>query len=112
MSGVSAQQRSLVRHLLFCTAIFVSAVSLQNRAIAVVKISDGFGDGDRNNDGQITFYDTDINNSNTFNDPTADAGLISATSRKSRLRQTRMTRASFGRGSAASIPQRIFQGDR
>jgi len=77
MTGVSAQWHSLVRHLLFCAAFIFSAVALQNRAIAVVKLSDGFGDGDRNNDGAITSYDTDLNDSGTFNDPTADAGLIS-----------------------------------
>jgi hypothetical protein len=40
-----------------------------------VKYSDGFGDADRNNDGAITFYDTDVNDSGTWNDPTEDMGL-------------------------------------
>src|SRR3954451_9929531 len=75
MTGVSAQWHSLVRHLLFCAAFIFSAVALQNRAVAVVKLSDGFGDGDRNNDGAITAYDTDLNDSGTFNDPLADASL-------------------------------------
>jgi hypothetical protein len=45
-------------------------------AFAVVKYSDGFGDADRNNDGAITFYDTDLNNSGTWNDPAEDMELI------------------------------------
>lgn len=45
-------------------------------ALAVVKIFDGFGDADRNNDGAITFYDTDLNDSGTWNDATEDAALI------------------------------------
>jgi len=45
----------------------------------VVRISDGFGDADRNNDNAITFYDTDLNDSGTWNDPDPlkDGGLIS-----------------------------------
>ncbi len=77
MTGVSAKRHSLKRQFLFCIAIIASAVLIQTRAIAVVKISDGFGDADRNNDGAITPYDTDLNDSGTFNDPTADATLIS-----------------------------------
>jgi hypothetical protein len=38
----------------------------------VVNISDGFGDADRNNDGAVTFYDTDVNDSGTWNDPVED----------------------------------------
>ncbi len=37
-----------------------------------VVIKDGFGDGDRNNDGVIGFYDTDVNLSDTFNQTTGD----------------------------------------
>ena len=44
-------------------------------ARAVVVISDGFGDADRNNDGAITVYDTDINVSGTLNDPVEDVEL-------------------------------------
>src|SRR4051794_3686930 len=42
-------------------------------ARAVVVLYDGFGDADRNNDGAITAYDTDLNDSGIFNDPVADA---------------------------------------
>jgi hypothetical protein len=45
-------------------------------AYAVVKIFDGFGDADRNNDSSIGTLDTDLNDSGTFNDATADAALI------------------------------------
>ena len=50
--------------------------SFATPAQAVVKIFDGFGDGDRNNDGAITPYDTDLNVSGTLNDATVDAALI------------------------------------
>ena len=46
-------------------------------AHAVVKFFDGFGDADRNNDGVVDFYDTDINISGTWNDPVEDAALAS-----------------------------------
>ncbi len=39
-------------------------------------ITDGFGDADRNNDGVIDIYDTDVNLSGTLNDPVLDAGLM------------------------------------
>ncbi len=39
-------------------------------------ITDGFGDADRNNDGVIDLYDTDVNLSGTLNDPVLDAGLM------------------------------------
>jgi hypothetical protein len=49
-----------------------------------VIISDGFGDADRNNDGAVTFYDTDVNDSGTWNDPDEDVadlptGLVEVT---------------------------------
>lgn len=37
-----------------------------------VVITDGFGDADRNNDGAINFYDTDVNLSDTWNVTTGD----------------------------------------
>jgi hypothetical protein len=46
-------------------------------AHAVVKIFDGFGDADRNNDGLINLYDSDLNFSGTLNDPVSDAALSS-----------------------------------
>lgn len=46
-----------------------------SNAHAVVKILDGFGDADRNNNGVVEFYDTDLNDSGTWNDATADAAL-------------------------------------
>jgi hypothetical protein len=51
-------------------------MACQSPALAVVVISDGFGDADRNNDGTIGTLDTDWNDSGTFNDATADAALI------------------------------------
>jgi hypothetical protein len=48
------------------TAIAVLAFSPS--APGVVVISDGFGDADRNNNGVIEFYDTDLNDSGTWND--------------------------------------------
>jgi hypothetical protein len=44
---------------------------------AAVVFSDGFGDADRDNDGVIEFYDTDVNNNGAWNDPAsmADMGL-------------------------------------
>jgi hypothetical protein len=77
MTGVSAKRSSFRRQLLVCSTILAGSLAFQAPAVALVKISDGFGDGDRNNDGAITSYDTDLNDSGTFNDPTADAGLIS-----------------------------------
>lgn len=44
-------------------------------ALAVVKIFDGFEDADRNNDGVIASYDTDWNDSGTFNDPNNGADV-------------------------------------
>ena len=42
-------------------------------------ITDGFGDADRNNNGVIDIYDTDVNLSGTLNDPVLDAGLMEIT---------------------------------
>lgn len=59
-----------------CIVVFCTTVVGLSPAHAVVKIFDGFGDADRNNDGVIDFYDTDLNDSGTWNDPTADALLL------------------------------------
>jgi len=67
---------SLMRQLATCVAVCGALGSSVPYAHAVVKIFDGFGDADRNNDGQITGYDTDLNDNGTLDDPTADAGLI------------------------------------
>src|SRR5690242_5155210 len=76
MTGVSAKRSSFRRQLLVYVTILTGSLVFQAPAVALVKISDGFGDGDRNNDGVIASYDTDLNDSGTFNDPTADAALI------------------------------------
>ena len=84
MTGTGTHFGSIVRQLGICIA-FAAALGANVRpAYSVVVIFDGFGDADRNNDGQIASYDTDINNSGTFNQytgepPTAtgpDSGLI------------------------------------
>jgi hypothetical protein len=76
MSGTRARFNSIVRQFGICITIAVTLSANVRSASAVVKIFDGFGDADRNNDGAITGYDTDLNDSGTFNDATADAALI------------------------------------
>ena len=83
MTGLRTRFTSIVRHLGICITIAAALSANVRSAHAVVMISDGFGDADRNNDGAVTGYDTDINDSGTFNDftgtpPTAtgpDSGL-------------------------------------
>jgi hypothetical protein len=84
MTG-TRQTRQSLRQILFLTdhgsplALCVAsaiALTLLAPAHAVVVIFDGFGDADRNNDGVVDFYDTDLNNSGTWNDADADAALI------------------------------------
>lgn len=48
------------------TSLALLAVICCSSASAVT-LFDGFGDADRNNDGSISFYDTDVNLSDTFN---------------------------------------------
>jgi hypothetical protein len=76
MKGLWARRVLLVGRTAFCVAIVGVLFSRPQAALAVIKYSDGFGDADRNNDGAITGYDTDWNDNGTFNDPTADAALI------------------------------------
>jgi hypothetical protein len=77
MTGTGTRFSYIIRQIGICVCM-AAALGANVRSIrATVVISDGFGDADRNNDGQITFYDTDINDSGTWNDPTLDAGLIS-----------------------------------
>src|SRR5262245_17920165 len=66
MSGIQAHLCSIVRQLGICITITAALSSNLRSAHAVVVISDGFGDADRNNDGAITGYDTDLNDSGTF----------------------------------------------
>jgi hypothetical protein len=68
MSGKRARRDSIVRQLGIYITIAVALSANTRSAHAVVKIFDGFGDADRNNDGAITAYDTDLNDSGTFND--------------------------------------------
>jgi len=68
MTGTRKGFSSVFRQLgiLVCVAAALSASAPSVHA--VIKIFDGFGDADRNNDGAVTFYDTDLNDSSTFND--------------------------------------------
>ncbi len=72
MTGIRAQVNSLVRQLGICICIAAVLSVSARSAHAVIVISDGFGDADRNNDGQVAFIDTDINQSLTFNEFTGD----------------------------------------
>ena len=112
MSGTRARFASIVRQLGICIAIAAALSANIRSAHAVVKIFDGFGDADRNNDGSITGYDTDINDSGTFNDFTGtppnatgpDSDWPTAGSRKSLPRRMPATWESFGRASEATTP--------
>jgi hypothetical protein len=67
------QLASVVRHFVICVSVVVvGPLGLTSPARAVVRIFDGFGDADRNNDNAVTGYDTDLNDSGTFNDFTTD----------------------------------------
>jgi hypothetical protein len=69
MKGERTTRRFISRYFIcFAFAGIASVYFLSSSATAAVVISDGFGDADRNNDGAITFYDTDINDSGTWND--------------------------------------------
>ncbi len=70
----AAQVKSFLSTL---AGIVVLNTCFVSSSFAVVVFFDGFGDADRNNDGVIDFYDTDINLSGTWNDPVADASLAS-----------------------------------
>lgn len=75
MAGTAAW-RAHVARLVFSGMVAVAAAMWHsNAALAVVVISDGFGDADRDNNGIVEFYDTDINISGTWNDATADAAI-------------------------------------
>jgi hypothetical protein len=71
MAGVR-KRRALFSRLVLCAVVVAGAISAARPIYAVVVLSDGFGDADRNNDGAVTFYDTDLNNSGTWNDPDPD----------------------------------------
>ena len=80
----ASTRKFLVRKNLVIATLATLFASFATASWAVV-IKDGFGDADRNNDGSITFYDTDVNLSETFNaSPEDDAlnakGLIEVTS--------------------------------
>lgn len=53
-------------------ALVAIGTTLSPAGQVVQSYFDDFADGDRNNDGAITVYDTDINLSDTLNDPVAD----------------------------------------
>ena len=74
MTG-SCTRRWFLARLAFGVAVVAGIIGSSIPARAVVKYSDGFGDADRDNNGTITFYDTDVNDSGTWNDPTEDMGL-------------------------------------
>jgi hypothetical protein len=75
MIGSWKRRAVIARQLVVGAAVLIAMFSSSMPVHAVVKYSDGFGDADRNNDGAITFYDTDVNDSGTWNDPTEDMGL-------------------------------------
>lgn len=64
-------KRSSIGRYVVATAVAAIVASAVAPSWAVV-IKDGFGDADRNNDGVIGFYDTDVNLSETLNDVTGD----------------------------------------
>jgi hypothetical protein len=66
MSGNRALSRWTLRRLAICAGV-IATLGMQSTCYGVVKIFDGFGDADRNNDGSIT-ADTDLNDSGTLND--------------------------------------------
>jgi hypothetical protein len=74
MLGTQARITSIVRQLGICITIAAALSANMRSTHAAVKIFDGFGDADRNNDGAITGYDTDLNDSGTFNDFTFTPG--------------------------------------
>ena len=77
MTASRTKRKSIGRILVFAISASAVAVMFASPAWAVVKIFDGFGDADRNNDGVVGLADSDLNFSGTLNDATADAGLIS-----------------------------------
>jgi hypothetical protein len=76
MMGIRMLSRLAARCLIIATTTLAVLGMLANSAVAVVVLSDGFGDADRNNNGIVEFYDTDINNSGTWNDPVEDADQL------------------------------------
>lgn len=66
MTGVWTIRRS-GRILFAISLVMAAAPVMPSAAVAVVVISDGFEDADRNNDGTIGTLDTDWNDSGTFN---------------------------------------------
>ncbi len=69
MRGIWTERKSLRGWMFSCGAIVVALCGLDSPALAVVKFFDGFGDADRDNNGVIEFYDTDLNDSGTWNMP-------------------------------------------
>jgi hypothetical protein len=66
MTGVWMMRNGLWLHALMVVTLGALGPS---SAQGVVLISDGFEDADRDNNGLVELYDTDLNNSGTFNDP-------------------------------------------
>ena len=77
MTGARTTRRFFPHALVSIAVASIATLLFSPAAPAVVVISDGFGDADRNNDGAITFYDTDLNDSGTWNDPVEDDELAS-----------------------------------
>jgi hypothetical protein len=67
MMGIRMLSRSAARCLIIAIATLAALLIHAYSVHAVVVISDGFGDADRDNDGVIEFSDTDINDSGTYN---------------------------------------------
>jgi hypothetical protein len=76
MTGAQTTWRFFQHAFIHTAVTVVASLSLSPVALAEVVIFDGFGDADRDNDGVIEFYDTDLNDSGTWNDATEDADLI------------------------------------
>ncbi len=68
MIGAQTTRRALSQTLLICVATATFVMLSQEPTRAVVVIFDGFGDADRNNDGAITSYDTDLTEAEDPND--------------------------------------------
>lgn len=87
MTGARTTGRFFPHAFVYIAIAIVAGLASSPPAIAEVVIFDGFGDADRDNDGVIEFYDTDLNDSGTWNDFTVmgdppvysgpDAGLAS-----------------------------------
>jgi hypothetical protein len=68
MTGVRITRRFFEYPFVYVAMSIIAIFLCSQPAAAVIVLSDGFGDADRDNDGVIEFYDTDLNDSGTWND--------------------------------------------